>query len=146
LNYKRISKASIISVIIFSGIFLIMKTGLTTGSLADTADKRIVVYYFHGEFRCHTCIQIEKLTRKAVTEGFKKEMAVSKIELKIINIDKPENKHYVQDYNLETKSLIISQFIGTKQIRWKILPKIWDYYDKENVFIKYVRDEVNGYL
>ena len=29
---------------------------------------RIIVYYFHGNFRCHTCRQIEALTKDAMKE------------------------------------------------------------------------------
>ncbi len=142
----RISSASCIAVSFLSALLLFMNLPVTSAAPALAAEKKIVVYYFHGEFRCHTCMEIERLTKKSISVGFIKEMAGSKIALKIINIDKPENKHFVTDYKLETKSVIVSEFNGSKLVRWKNLPKIWDYTNNENLFIKYIQDGVKGYL
>jgi predicted outer membrane protein len=33
-----------------------------------------VVYYFHGQFRCETCLKIEAWAKDAVSEGFAREL------------------------------------------------------------------------
>ncbi|MCU0846517.1 MAG: nitrophenyl compound nitroreductase subunit ArsF family protein [Spirochaetes bacterium] len=141
MNFEKIT-----FIFVFSVIFLAGNLSSAISAQAAAGDKKIIVYYFHGDFRCQTCLRIEELTKKAVNDGFKNEMVSSKIELKIINIDKPGNNHFVNDYNLKTKSVIISEFTGSKQVRWKNLPGIWNYHDNESSFIRYIRDEVKGYL
>jgi hypothetical protein len=145
MNIKRISILCIIAVIFVSGIFLIFAASKKDTS-ANALGKKIIVYYFHGEFRCHTCLRIEELTQKAITGGFKKELVESKIEFKVINIDLPENGHFNKEYSLETKSVIVSEYNGSRQVRWKNLPKIWDYYSDDSMFVKYIQSEVKEYL
>lgn len=144
MNFKKIT--FIFFIFVLSVIFFTGNLSSAISEHATAGDKKIIVYYFHGDFRCQTCLRIEEFTRKAVNDGFKNEMASSKIELKVVNIDKPGNKHFINDYNLKTKSVIISEFTGSKLVRWKNLPAIWNYHDNESSFIRYVRDEVKGYL
>lgn len=141
MNRKKIFISTIIFTFILCSISLIMNM-----NSANAADKKVIVYYFHGDFRCHTCTEIERLTKKAVNLGFAGKLKDSTVEIKVINFDRQENSHYMQDYKLDIKSVIISEFNGSKVVRWKNLPKIWDYYNDEKVFIKYIQDEVKGYL
>jgi hypothetical protein len=145
MNYKHLSMFSILFVVILWGTLVSFSIS-TFGTPVNASGKKVIVYYFHGEFRCQTCLKIEELTQKAVTGGFKKELAESKIEFKVLNIDLPQNAHFIKDYNLETKSVIISEYNGSKQVRWKNLPKIWDYYSNEIMFIKYIQGEIKKYL
>lgn len=132
--------------LLVAALFGAMDRATVTGAPSPAAGNRIIVYYFHGEFRCHTCMQIEQLTKKAVAEGFKREVAGSKIRLRLVNVDRPENRHYVTDYGLETKSVIIAEYDGQRQIRWKNLAGIWDYHTDETAFIAYVQREIKKYL
>jgi hypothetical protein len=146
MNTKKIA-VTIISLVAISIITnLPSGSGNAVISSAYAKGDKIIVFYFHGDFRCHTCTKIEALTKKAVTEGFKKEIAPLKIEFLAVNMDKPANRHFVKDYRLDSKSVIVAEFTGSKQIRWKNLPKIWDYYSDEPMFLAYIRDEIKAYL
>jgi hypothetical protein len=147
MSFIRKSLSIIAAAAIVSGTIIVLTGSPDTGTTAHAdSHKKILVYYFHNDFRCYSCTQIETLTRKAVTENFQKELAESTVELKVINVDKAENEHFVEDYNLETKSVIMVEYSGSKQVRWKNLSKIWDYFYKEDVFASYIRDELNRYL
>ena len=50
--------------------------------------------------------------------------------------DEEGNYHFVKDYGLYTKSVIISEEIDGKEIRWKNLPKVWEYIGSEDKFKK----------
>lgn len=63
-----------------------------------------------------------------------------------INIDKPENKHFVKVYQLYTRSLLISYTENGKQTRWKNLEKVWQLLRNKAAFMKYVQEEVRAYL
>ncbi|MBW1854558.1 MAG: hypothetical protein JRJ00_07745, partial [Deltaproteobacteria bacterium] len=64
----------------------------------------------------------------------------------IINIDLSENKHFIEDYKIYTRSLIIAEFKDGKQITWKNLTKVWDYLNNKDKFYEYVRSEIQKYL
>ena len=107
---------------------------------------RVIAYYFHGNFRCHTCYTMEQYSKEAIEANFKDAHSSGKLEFKVVNTDEPGNEHYVKDYQLYTKSLILSLIKDGKEIRSKNLTKIWEYVSKKQKFFDYVSEEVNNSL
>jgi len=107
---------------------------------------RTVVYYFNGDYRCRTCINMEKYALQALQQGFEKEMTNGELEWKPVNFDKPESKHFKKDYNLYTKAIIISAYNEGKEIRWKNCDKIWDLVNDPKQYIQYVQNEIQSFL
>ncbi len=105
---------------------------------------KTIVYYFHGQFRCYACLRIEELTRKALQKGFQKELSSGSVIFNAVNIDMPVNGHFIKDYRLETRSVVISQVTGSRETAWKHLEKTWDYLGDEKEFLKYIQDEVKN--
>ena len=113
---------------------------------SEVSDHVIKVYYFHTTVRCYSCNKIERLTREAVNEGFGDELARGLVRVEVLNVDEPNNKHFVIDYQLFTKSVIISDMSGNKAQRWKNLQKVWELLRDENAFKAYVQKELKKYL
>ena len=107
---------------------------------------QIVVSYFYTTVRCSTCRKLETYSRQAVEEAFAKELNEKRIVFRTLNVDDSENKHYLQDYQLHTKSLIVSETRNGRETRWKNLPGIWKHVRDPDVFKKYVREEIEAYL
>ena len=118
----------------------------TSAPVAATPTKTINVYYFHGTARCPSCKTIEELTNFAITDGFKKDLESGRLEFKAVNVETPENQHFIKDYQLYTKSVIVSEMVEGKETRWKNLEKIWQLFMKEKAFTMYVQQEVAAYL
>ena len=110
------------------------------------SEQKIVVYYFHGNSRCASCMAIEQYTREAVEEAFAKELKSNALELRVINVETPENAHFIQDYQLYTRSVIVSEVTGGKEARWKNLQRVWELLRDEQAFKDYVQMEVFDYL
>lgn len=104
------------------------------------------VYYFHGNFRCITCRNMENYSRETVETYFKKEIESGRINFKAINVDQKGNEHYIKDYQLYTKTLIVSTTKNGKQVQYKNLDKIWEYARNKEKFKSYVKNEVEEYL
>ena len=68
------------------------------------------------------------------------------LEWRTINIDGEGNFHYVKDYKLYTKSVIISEYVDGKEIRWKNLPKVWELLSNEKKFSQYLKDEMTTFM
>lgn len=107
---------------------------------------KVVAYYFHGNRRCGSCKRLEAYSREAIDSGFAEELKAGKLEWLVINTDKPENKHFIKDYQLYTKSLVISDTENGKQTRWKNLDKIWRLLHNKEDFIQYVQRETRAFL
>jgi hypothetical protein len=108
--------------------------------------QRIVATYFHGDVRCATCRKIEAYSKEALEEGFAKEIAAGTVVFQAINTDREENKHFIQDYKLITKSLIITKEKNGKVTEWVNLPKIWQLTGNQDEFMAYVREGVQSYM
>ncbi|MEW6411147.1 MAG: nitrophenyl compound nitroreductase subunit ArsF family protein [Candidatus Zixiibacteriota bacterium] len=111
------------------------------------AAAKLIVYYVHGTRRCATCKKLEAYTQEAIESGFVKELEAGTIEWQTVNTDEEGNSHFIQDYQLYTKSVILSEVQDGKELRWKNLDKIWELVrgDKE-AYIKYIQDEVKAFL
>lgn len=140
-------------VIIFA--LLVVACGNQTGkSNAQTAAQdmeidsthRIVAYYFHTTKRCASCYKIETYSKEALDAVFAAELENGQIEWRMINTDEKENKHYVDDYQLFTKSLILAEMKDGQQVRWKLCGKVWEYLNDKPKFLNYVQTEVRDYL
>lgn len=122
--FKKITMAAIITLCVLNTAF--------------GKEKAVTAYYFHGTVRCPTCYKIEMYTESAMSENFKKN---KKISFKSINIDEPQNQHFINDYNLYTKSVILVDKTGN----WKNLDKIWTLTGNEYEFKEYIVNSVNEF-
>lgn len=108
--------------------------------------QKILVYYFHTTVRCPTCRKIEAFSNEALKQGFSDELRSGVLEWHPVNVQLPENRHFINDYQLFTKSLVIVRVKGGRQVEWKNLEKVWDLTGDKRAFLKYVQDEVRLYL
>jgi len=111
-----------------------------------SSEKKVIAYYFHGDFRCPTCHAMERYSAEAIEKNFKSEIASKKLIFKTVNIDEKENAHFVNEYGLYTKSLVISKVADGKEIKYKNLTKIWEYVRNKDKFLDYVTSEIKDYL
>lgn len=106
----------------------------------------VIVYYFHGTFRCPACNKMEQYAREVIVRDFKEELASGKLVFKSVNVESKGNEHFVNDYQLYTKTLILSSVKDGKEIRSKNLDKIWQLVRNKGQYENYVRDEVAAFL
>jgi len=129
--------------VVFSIIFL-------TGSFVFADDAQtpdtVTAYYFHGSFRCYTCTNMEKYSKEAIETNFKDDLASGRLEFKAVNVEERGNEHFVDDYKLYTKSLILSMVKDGKEVRYKNLDKIWQLASNKQKFIAYVTGEIKEFM
>lgn len=107
---------------------------------------KIVAYYFHGNTRCTTCRMIEDISRIAISNGFPDEINKGILEFRSVNVEEPGKEHFVQDYRLVTRSLVLARISGEKQERWKNLERVWELVRNPKAFEQYVQDETRTML
>jgi hypothetical protein len=106
----------------------------------------LVVTYFHTTFRCHTCQKIEEYANDAVRFNFEDALKSGKLVWQVINVEEPANKHFVKDYQLYSKHLIVSEVKDGKEVRWKDLKEVWTKVSNQEKFEQYVVSEINDWL
>jgi len=113
---------------------------------ADSNSVKVIAYYFHGSFRCPTCMNMEKYSREAIDSNFKDALASGNLEFKVVDVEERGNEHFVNDYKLYTKTLILSMIKDGKEVKSKNLDKIWELARNKQKFIEYVAGEVNAFM
>jgi len=106
----------------------------------------VVVTYFLTNVRCPTCLKIEAYTKEAVETGFADTLTEARIVWRVINTDEPANKHFIDDYQLFAKAVVVSVRRGGSEVKWKNLEAIWDLVGDKDEFLAYIRTEVAAAL
>ena len=110
------------------------------------APTKVIAYYFYATVRCTTCRTIEAYSKEAIEKGFAGDLKSGVIEWRPVNIQFPENRHYIQDYRLFTRSLVLVKVRNGKQVEWRNLDKVWELVGDKAQFEKYVQANVKAYL
>jgi len=119
------------------------KEGTPASQLAvKSHHEKVIAYYFHGTFRCSTCQTIEKYSKEAIEQYFANELKNGTFEFRPVNVEEPGNKHFIQDYQLVTRSLVLSLVSDGKETKWKNLPDVWQFVSDRDKFFQYVKDEI----
>ena len=113
---------------------------------SQSGPHKVIAYYFHTNARCSKCKTIEAYSREAIEKGFPDELKDGALEMRIVNYEQPENRHFVKDYKLVSKSLILVNVVNGKQTEWTNLKLVWQLTGHKEAFLNYVRKEVRGYL
>ncbi len=115
---------------------------------SDLPAHHVVVYYFHNEIRCFTCLKIEEYAHEAIEKGFVRELEEKNLLWRKVNRNLPENEHFNEEYQLVTSSVVLVNMQDGRQTEWKDLVHVWepDLLDDKDEFIQYVQDEVRFYL
>ena len=90
-----------------------------------TSESTVAVYYFHGSIRCQKCQEIERVSREAVESFYAEELADGRVSWRSVDFDLPENRHFVDDFNLGLPSLAVECRKGGR-VRRTVLTNTWD--------------------
>ena len=107
---------------------------------------RVVAYYFHTTYRCATCRAIEAYSREAIEAAFAEDIAAGRLVIRTVNIEVKGNEHFVKDYSLYTKALVLVNEVRGKKPQWKNLEKVWQLVQDKPKFLRYVQAETRGFL
>jgi hypothetical protein len=121
----------------------------TAGEQVSTQDgvaDGVVAFYFHGNVRCATCRKIEAYTDEAIHAGFAEALDNGTLTWSVVNVDEPDNKHFVEDFELVTRSVVLAEYRDGAIVRWKNLDKVWQLVRSKGGFVEYVQDEASDFL
>ena len=108
--------------------------------------QKVVAYYFYTTVRCPTCRKIEAFSEEALKQGFGEALRSGTLEWQPVNVQLPQNRHFINDYQLFTKSLVIVRVKDGQSVEWKNLAKVWELTGNKRAFLEYVQGEVRSYL
>lgn len=107
---------------------------------------QVVMTYFRNNIRCPACKWIEALTTETAQKDLASELASGKLVFRVVDVDEPANNHYIEDYQLTTKSVILSFRADGKEQRWEDMDKIWHMLGEPDAFRAYLAEPIHKYL
>ena len=148
MRHSVIGCAVLVAVVVLAGTTLSPPAAAAgkTQTTATDADNAIVAYYFHGNKRCSTCRKLEAYSEEAITGGFTSELEAGELEWRVVNTDEDGNAHFVTDFELVTKSVVLVEYRDGEVVRWKNLKLVWQLVNDQDGFLRYVRDETRDFL
>jgi len=133
-------KRFVVAVAVLAGVCAAASNGFAQ------EQNRVDVRYFHGTFRCVSCTRIEQYTRDALKERFAAELASGVLRFAEVNLEEKGNEHYVNDYKLYTKSVVLSLVVDGKEVRYLNLDKVWHLLRDKKGFYDYIETETRKFL
>lgn len=109
-------------------------------------ETKVIAYYFHVTARCTTCRTIESYSREVIEQRFGADIAKGRLQFKLVNVQLPENRHFVKDYQIFTKSLVLVRFDKGRQAEYKVLNDTWELVGDKRAMQGYVEREVRDCL
>lgn len=122
------------------------KTDVAEVQASDQAGPRFIAYYFFTNKRCGPCKRIEQWAHEAITDNFKDQIAAGRLQWQALNVELPENKHYIEDFQLYTKSVVITEYQDGKPIRWEILEDVWTLYRDREKYFDYLTRKTRAFM
>ncbi len=109
--------------------------------------RKIIVNYFHGNARCTTCKTIEAYTKEAISKNFASEVKAGIVEMRAINVEVKSNEHFVEDFQLTTRSVVLECVVNGKRENWNNLSRVWELIrgEKED-YLNYIKTETAIFL
>lgn len=122
------------------------KLNHTKSARSSGSDRRVVVYYFHGDTRCNTCRTIESYTKEAINTDYSKELESGRLEWRVVNVEDAGNEHFIDDYELSTRTVVLSELSNGQEVRWTKLERVWQLVRNKEEFVAYINENTGKYL
>lgn len=151
MNSKSAFRAVLLLFIFGSLAYMaVNNSGEGTAPASQTYDTGVepdlIVYFFFNDIRCASCLRLEAFAVEALETYFANEQTSGRLQWRPLSMDAPENEHYLIEYGLYSKSIVLVKMKDGAQVRWKNLERIWDLvYDKPKYF-EYIRSSIVEFL
>lgn len=127
---------------------LIMKgsDGRSAAEKTHDGDTKIIAYYFHGNARCKTCLTIELYALEAIEAGFPEALESGEIEFLPVNLEIPENEHFIDDFQLAARTIVLERIVDGERKDYLNLHRVWELVKDREAYVTYVQDETGKFM
>lgn len=150
MNVKNAIRACLLLFVAGSLVYTMLREPAPRGDAgiapAAAVDPEVVVYFFYNDIRCESCLRIEAYAKEALDAHFADELASGRIVWRPLSMEAPENQHYLTDYGLFSKSVVLVEMERGEQLRWKNLEEIWDLVYDKPAYLEYIRANLQDFL
>lgn len=121
-------------------------SGTAPPAAAEAIESGVIAFYLHPESRCATCLKIEELSLMAIKDNFPEALEAGRLQWLVFNVDQPANKHFMDDFELHTTSLVLVEKQDGETVKFKNCTRVWELVHSPMKFDSYVESEVIAFL
>lgn len=107
---------------------------------------KVLAYYLHGTVKGSCCTSMENEFKAALAQNFPGQLQQGKVAFISIDVDKPENRHYLEDFQVPSRSLVLVLQKNGENVKWSNMVGVWLKLGDQEKFSQYVKDEVGKFL
>jgi|GEM_PF-5064706 len=109
-------------------------------------DTAITVYFFHGNKECPFSKKIEDNSLKAAQEALPDLFKSGGIGWIKVNSELPENAHFIKEFNVNGKAVVLVKTVNGQQTAFKNLDKMWDFIKDDQKFLEFFKAEIKAFV
>ena len=154
MNIKPII-TGVLLLLAVAGVVAVFWQGNAEESTADTGTTvaadglptdGVVVYYFHGHKRCFTCNKMEALADEAIWQDFQDLVNDGSVVFKAVNIETDADRHFIGDYELVNKVVVMSERRDGQEVSWQRLDLVWEKIADDEAYRAYITENLAASL
>ncbi len=115
-------------------------------AVVEDVEPGVIVYFFYNDIRCDVCLKLEVYAVEALKTHFSEELDSGAIQWQMLSMDDPENEHFLIDFELYSKSVVLVELEDGERVRFKNLEDIWDLVYDKPAYMQYIRTNVLDFL
>jgi hypothetical protein len=126
-----------------------VQAGYTPESASSSSAQNkdyVIVYLFHGDVRCPTCIRIERTTREVITNRFAQEISQGRVVIREVNVDQPQNAFFIRKYELVAPTVVMARYENDREIGYANLMQVWQLVHFPELFARFIEDNLRAFL
>ncbi|MFW6171720.1 MAG: nitrophenyl compound nitroreductase subunit ArsF family protein [Planctomycetota bacterium] len=121
-------------------------TGPGIAAETEVVDDAVMVYYFHGNFRCATCRGIESQAHATLESDFASELESGRVVWEVVNYDEPSGAELGKEFKVQMPIVVLAKMKDGKIEQRERLDEVWALVGDATAFGEYIREEVGQML
>lgn len=146
MNMRQTILSGLILTLVLAGVAVPTLAAEAGETSSDEPADGVVAYYFHGDVRCNTCRKLEAYTEEAVRTAFEEALDEGRLSWRVVNIDREENAHFLEDFQLTNKTVVVAEYRAGEIVRYEKLDRVWRLVRNKDKFLRYIQSELSEFL
>lgn len=106
----------------------------------------VKIRYFTSNVSNPACLKIEELIRRTIEKRFAQEAIRGALIFELIDMDFPENKRYLTQFQVDAKTVVIAEYIKGVQGKWVNLQDAGLAFNNPEDIEKLIAEAVTSFL
>lgn len=112
----------------------------------EDVEPEVIAYFFYGDKDCTTCDTLETYAYEALVDAYRPELESGTLAWRALNMDAPANAHFIEEFGLYAKTLVLVEMKDGERGRHENLGRIWELVSDKDAFFEFVQSKTQEFL